>query len=844
MIFYNLIVSPIEIVIEWIFLFGYNLLKLNNSAFSIILVSIFINLITLPLYINAEALQKKERELQKSMEYRIKRIKKAFRGDEQFMMLQTYYRQNNYHPLYALRSSLSILIEVPFFIAAYHYLINCSYLNEQTFLFIKDLGSPDALINFSLGSKNIVLNLLPIIMTIINLLSGLIYSRKCLLREKLQIYCLAVIFLILLYKSPAGLVLYWTLNNIFSLIKNVLYERQFIKKIKEKTVVLISRIIKNQPDNSFRLFLLSSICFTLLCGLVLPSSVIATSPIEFSFIGNTENPVNYIFSTIIIFSGLFLLWPCVIYKIMGHKVKGLLEVFSFVIFISTLINSFVFQIDGLQLDMFFQIDGDDENISLIYKLLPLVVFVSLIIVYCIIRRTKIKKYLPVLFLSICFAEITFSGYKLIKINSIHNDYKKNLTKNNAFQVKNQTFYHLSKDKKNVVFIFLDRAVNEFFPRFLSEFPELVNKYDGFTYYPNALSFGDSTEKGSPAMMGGYDYTPYNINLRADEPLVKKHNEATLVLPKLFLDAGFNVYVTDPPWPNYSWKGDLTPFEAFPKINVTEFAGKFTHQYAIEKGIQLSENLDNLCRKNLNNFIVYECVFPVLRNKFYKLYLRKVSVSTTFYNDLSVLYYLPEITDFESDKATYTFIGNETTHSMEQLNPPYYDRKTKVFENLSDKEIQYHTNAAAYLTIAKWLDYLRENDCYDNTRIIIVSDHSYNLKLEDFIDVNKKVPFAEGLNCILLFKDFDSNAPVITDEQIMTNADAFVLAKKDLPLSNINPFTGKEFVNEKKDGITIYKVTSFPINKKIRKLLISYDEEYFVTGDIKNPDSWTKIIKDE
>ena len=220
------------------------------------------------------------------------------------------------------------------------------------------------------------------------------------------------------------------------------------------------------------------------------------------------------------------------------------------------------------------------------------------------------------------------------------------------------------------------------------------------------------------------------------------------------------------------------------------------------------------------------------------------MSTTFYNDLSLLYYLPELTDFESDKATYTFIGNETTHNMEVLNPPYYDRITKEVENLTNGEIQYHTNAAAYIRIANWLDYLRENDCYDNTRIIIVSDHSYNLDLEDFLDVKEKVSFAEGLNCILLFKDFDSNAPVITDEQIMTNADAFVLAKKDLPLSNINPFTQKEFVNEKKDGITIYKVTSFPINKKLKKLLISYDEKYFITGDIKNPDNWTKISKDE
>ena len=35
---------------------------------------------------------------------------------------------------------------------------------------------------------------------------------------------MAVFFLFFLYTSPAGLVFYWTLNNIFSLIKTVFYK--------------------------------------------------------------------------------------------------------------------------------------------------------------------------------------------------------------------------------------------------------------------------------------------------------------------------------------------------------------------------------------------------------------------------------------------------------------------------------------------------------------------------------------------------------------------------------------------------------------------------------------------
>ena len=35
---------------------------------------------------------------------------------------------------------------------------------------------------------------------------------------------MAGLFLVLLYDSPSGLVFYWTLNNLFSLVKNIFYK--------------------------------------------------------------------------------------------------------------------------------------------------------------------------------------------------------------------------------------------------------------------------------------------------------------------------------------------------------------------------------------------------------------------------------------------------------------------------------------------------------------------------------------------------------------------------------------------------------------------------------------------
>ncbi|MCH5150981.1 MAG: hypothetical protein J1G30_09975, partial [Spirochaetales bacterium] len=57
----------------------------------------------------------------------------------------------------------------------------------------------------------------------INLLSAAVYGKKLTGKEILQLVIMALIFLVLLYPSPSGLVLYWTMNNIFSLVKNIFH---------------------------------------------------------------------------------------------------------------------------------------------------------------------------------------------------------------------------------------------------------------------------------------------------------------------------------------------------------------------------------------------------------------------------------------------------------------------------------------------------------------------------------------------------------------------------------------------------------------------------------------------
>ena len=71
-------------------------------------------------------------------------------------------------------------------------------LKGQSFLFIKDMGAPDRL--FAIGSFYV--NILPIAMTAINIIAGAIYTKGFATKEKVQIYGMALVFLVLLYNSP------------------------------------------------------------------------------------------------------------------------------------------------------------------------------------------------------------------------------------------------------------------------------------------------------------------------------------------------------------------------------------------------------------------------------------------------------------------------------------------------------------------------------------------------------------------------------------------------------------------------------------------------------------------
>ena len=90
---YTILIGPLQLFFEVIFMWANKIT--GNPGISIMVLSLAMNFLVLPLYRRADAMQEEERDIEMKLRKGVSHIKKAFKGDERMMILQTYYRQNH-----------------------------------------------------------------------------------------------------------------------------------------------------------------------------------------------------------------------------------------------------------------------------------------------------------------------------------------------------------------------------------------------------------------------------------------------------------------------------------------------------------------------------------------------------------------------------------------------------------------------------------------------------------------------------------------------------------------------------------------------------------------------------
>ncbi|MGI6071440.1 MAG: YidC/Oxa1 family membrane protein insertase [Lachnospiraceae bacterium] len=869
-IFFNLFIMPLELIFEIIFCLTYRLF--SNPGLSILTLSLAMNFLVLPLYKRADAIREKEKDKINAMAPWVNHIKKTFKGDERYMILNEYYRQKHYRPIESLRGSLSLILQIPFFIAAYHYLSNLTLLNNMKFLIFKDLGAPDGLINFG----GISINLMPIIMTVINVASAYIYLRGFPVRDKIQTYGIAAIFLVLLYNSPSGLVFYWTLNQVFSLCKNLIMKGLAAKrraqtmpgaKVRRTTVpksemqMRRTAHVKRRRDNlkpRAVYFILPAIILTVTIGVLIPQSVIVSSPVEFDTAVNT--PLNIIIRNFCIAAGFFLVWSGIFYILARSRGRRAMSSIFFMMSVGALINFMFF---GRNMGTISAYLVFDENVAhLPEKAVFNVILMVIVAVAAVLLMKLLPKAAGLTQIILLVAVVAIGGYNTYEISR-----ELKLARSSGGgeteaekEPPKEKIIPLSRNGQNVIVFMLDRAMSGYIPYMFEEKPELAKEFDGFTYYPNTLAYGGHTNFAAPPIFGGYEYTPTAMNSRGEESLKDKHNEALKVLPTLFAGEDFRVTVCDVPYGNYKWISDLSIYDDSENTKAYSLIGRFSDEYNKKYG-------GKSVKVQTRNFFMYSLMksAPLFAQETvydkgsYFSTGERVSVEEAFLDNYAVLCALPGITDVtDSGEDTFLMMNNEAPHEITLLSLPDYVPGTTenilnyaqdayvhegvVMHMETERQIShYHVNMATFLKIGDWLEHLKAEGVYDNTKIIIVSDHGYSERQFDYMIMEGMLD-VQWYSSLLLVKDFGSRGELITDNSFMTAADVPALATDGVIDNPENPFTGKPINSDAKAHDQIITTShNYGIYTNNGNVFDTSDGEWFSVHDnIFDKNNWTRL----
>lgn len=997
---YTLLIAPLEVLIDFIFSQAYRIC--GSAGTAVIIVSIIVQTLVLPLYNRADSIQAEERKKQKSMEHWLDHIRKTFTGDERMMMINEYYRQQNYKSIYVLRSSLSLLLQIPFFTAAYNYLSAQTFLQGASFGPIPNLGAPDGLLKL-FGTD---FNLLPILMTGFNLISSVIYLRDFTMKEKLQQYALALVFLVLLYDRPAGLVLYWTMNNVYSLLKNLLKEiglgpdliaaaafnagalfiirfgtgisdfvfilylilcliftvrlqlhSKFttaeISRREAMLAVLVPGIMLAvwvfRGHRSIELLILLSVlcigylillgkrilqegirlfpelwglipvvtaltlvsfgvkrnrfphrlgiylCFTgvlilfsglilrnkakilsrfekftgklpllpgkdllwpeliltVLMGLVIPLSVISDSPLE--FITDSGGPSGLVCYTLLLYAGIFLVWMNVFYRLFGEDARKITFMLLTAAAFTALVNFFFFGKGKGMIDPYF------VYVEKQIKTVPQLAINTMIAFGIIAAAAAFGKNLQIVYKPLCAVLIIclllLTG---VDLHTVRTELNANAAAKQ--KVGDPLVMKFSRNGKNVVILMLDRAFSPYLPFVFEEKPELQASFSGFTYYPNTLSFGGHTNLAAPALWGGYEYTPVEMNRRDTEDLPTKHNEAMQVLPRLFSQNGFHTVLCDLPYINYQEFFDPSLFDSYPNTETYSVYDLFPERNTYNKFYEARQ------KRNAVYYAAMKSLPLLLQSKVYdEGVYHALSASDLTWGTLreySLINDLISMTDIsDGDENRFLEMVNNLTHEAAVLKVPEYIPDPLVsfvpgaYPNrtlngitlkmdLPERVGNYDVFMAAIQALAKWLDHLKASGVYDNSRIIIAADHG----IAEYTEQIESMLFSDGndierYNPLLLVKDFDADDEFRTDQTFMTNADVPTLALKDLIPDPVNPFTGKSLDNDEKYLHDQFVTTSLNWEHewtRNTKFDTSDGAWYAVHDDLFDEANWTMI----
>ena len=662
---YNLF-SPLIKVYKELYLFAYGIT--GDYGFSLVVLSLFTFIVLYPFNKKTQQIQNREHKIQSVLSPQISEIKKQYSGREQYEQLQWLYQRYGYHPLYAIRSALGFVLQIPFLTAAYYMLSDLSEIRGVSWGFIPDLGSPDYL----LGG----INLLPFIMTLVTVVYAFVMPgiHK---KEQLQTVLIGFFFLILLYSAPSALLIFWTCNLLWSLLDSVL----------GKKLEWIGEYIS---ENELAFHIIFALSLTI--GLLVPSDIYIKNAgqLWFSF----ADILKYFLADTAKYFTVFLL----IYVLCWRKRTRVayLSILLGLLF-GVFLQSYIIGLD------YGTFDGHEIEWG---KYTRLGIANTVIWVACIgetfIRfyrqqfdSNTIKRFVkPVTF---CIVAIQCL---VLLTTFVKNPFRQNLVHNNGRTavLTEEEMFTISA-KNNIVVFLIDAFDASIFEEIQKKNPEELQALKDFTYYPDSISSYGFTDYSLPEILTGklYDY-------RIQFPKYLEEAWKDNVYYKLLKDNNYKI--------NIYTKGDYVALHA-PVRNLK------AEKIVIDDGVA----------QRFFQLTAFR-IFPHhLKRLYYQHHSELQDIATfdtytnsykeddrKFYTTLRKGLKLSENGNFYK---FYHLRGVHVPYKLdENLNPIKKGKKGSAYKQ-----------ALGSLKIVKeFISQMKKHDTYNNAEFVILADHGYHTKI--------------------------------------------------------------------------------------------------------------------
>lgn len=208
---------------------------LGNMALAVLVMTLLSKAVTYPLATSSYRSMAKMKELQPKMDL----IKKRYGDDKTRMNMEIMklYKKAEFNPL---SSIVPMFIQVPIFFCLYKvFSIGLEMRHAPLALWIHDLSAPDPTTVFNLFGlipwtppSFLQIGLLPLIMGGTMLLQQALAPQAGDATQRKMMYFMPILFLFMFASFPSGLVLYWTVNNILSIIQQFVMGRAHKPSVK------------------------------------------------------------------------------------------------------------------------------------------------------------------------------------------------------------------------------------------------------------------------------------------------------------------------------------------------------------------------------------------------------------------------------------------------------------------------------------------------------------------------------------------------------------------------------------------------------------------------------------